>query len=81
MKVGFGHLATHHGQRFVLVNILAGFAILVNQEARFQLLPCREDGLKGCLYAVEVDVVIQGHDTGNVILHHFRILHAVIKHA
>jgi hypothetical protein len=41
----------------------------------------RGDGLKGGLHAVEVDVVTQGHDSGNVILHHLRILHAVIKHA
>ena len=81
LEVGFGHLAAHHGQRLVLIDILAGLAILVDQEARFQLLPCREDGLKGGLHAVEVDVVTQGHDTGNVILHHLRILHAVIKHA
>ena len=81
LEVGFGHLATHDVQRLVVVNILSGLAVIVNDEAYFQFLPCCENSLQGSLDTIEINVVGEGHDTWDVVLHHFRIFHAVIENA
>ena len=79
LEIGLGHLAAHDVERLLLVDILAGLTVIVDDEAHPQFLPCSENGLQGCLHAVQVDVAGQGHDTRQVVLHHFREFHAVIE--
>ena len=81
LEVGFGHFATHDSQLLVVVDILSGLAVIVNDEAYFQFLPCCENGLQGSLDTVQINVVGQRHDTRDVVLHHFRIFHVVIENA
>ena len=79
LEVSFRHPATRDGQRLAIVDILAGLAVVIDDKAYPQFLPRRENGLYGGLHAVKVNVAGQGHDARDVILHHIRILHAVIE--
>ena len=81
VEVCLGHLAARNGQCLLVVDILARLAVLVDEKADAQLFPHVEDGLQGSLEAVEVDVVGQRYDAGDVVLHHLRIFQAVVEDA
>ena len=81
LEVCFRHLAAYYSQFLVLIHILTRLTIPVDEKAHTEFRPCGEYCLYGLLHTIKVNIVSQLGDTRNIILHHLRILQAVIKHA
>ena len=81
VEVDFRHLTTHDSQCLAIVDILPRLAVFVDEKTDTQFLPNLKDSLQSSLKAVGIDVVGQRYDARDVILHHLREFHAVVKDA
>ena len=80
LKIVLRHLTVHDIQFLRLVDKLAGFPVLVNQEANLQFLSLGKDCLHGFFQTMEVNTVSKLCDTRTVVLHDFRELQAVVEY-